>query len=166
MSGVKRPKTIIALYSGKVVNMDYLIPRGVSDKQRFSLACARVMDNAGKGHVVEDGKVYSLSEASRMAQIVTDPEIKARILAAAGGAALEPNASGVYYVWVLRQGTDEPLSAEGPYGPMGLKVAEQNARIGAQKGIHDRAVSRGHDPEAKSFQIVARYAARTGHRIA
>ncbi len=77
----------------------------------------------------------------------------------------EPNASGSYYVWVLRQGSDEPLSGEGPYGPMGLKVAEQNARIGAAKGIHDRAVSRGHDPESSSFRIERRYKARTGARL-
>lgn len=78
---------------------------------------------------------------------------------------LKSNASGSYYVWVLRQGSDEPLSSEGPYGPMGLKVAEQNARIGATKGIHDRAVSRGRDPESSSFRIERRYQAKSGRRL-
>lgn len=78
----------------------------------------------------------------------------------------EPNASGIYYVWVLRQGSDEPLSSEGPYGPMSLQSAEANARIGASKGIHDRAVSRGKDPSSGAFRIMSRYAARTGSRIA
>jgi hypothetical protein len=86
----KQPKTIIALYGDQVVNMDYLIPRGIADKQRFSLACARVMDNVGKGHVVEDGKVYALSGASRMAKVVTDPELRAAVLAAAGIPAMPP----------------------------------------------------------------------------
>lgn len=78
----------------------------------------------------------------------------------------EPNASGIYYVWVLRSGSDVPLSSEGPYGPMGLSSAESNARIGASKGIHDRAVSRGRDPSSGAFRILRRYAAKTGARIA
>jgi hypothetical protein len=76
---------------------------------------------------------------------------------------MEPNAS--YYVWVLASGSDTPLSSEGPYGPHPLKTAEQMARIGASEGIHDRAVSLGRDPEARSFKIERRYAARTGKRI-
>jgi hypothetical protein len=78
----------------------------------------------------------------------------------------EPNASGAYYVWVLRQGSDTPLASEGPYGPMSLSSAESNARIGASKGIHDRAVSRGKDPSSGAFRILRRYAARTGQRMA
>ena len=64
----KTPKTIIAIYGDKVVNMDYLIPRGI-------------MGNVGRGHVVEDGKVYALSGASRMAKVVTDPAERAAVLA-------------------------------------------------------------------------------------
>lgn len=77
---------------------------------------------------------------------------------------MEPNAS--YYVWVLAPGSDAPLSSEGPYGPHPLKTAEQMARIGAQEGVHDRAVSVGQDPESRTFQILRRYAAGTGERIA
>lgn len=78
----------------------------------------------------------------------------------------EPNASGIYYVWVLAKGSDTPLSSEGPYGPMSRSSAEANARIGASKGIHDRAVSRGKDPTSGAFRILGRYAARTGSKIA
>lgn len=78
----------------------------------------------------------------------------------------EPNASGIYYVWVLRSDSDEPLASEGPYGPMSLPSAEANARIGASKGIHDRVVSRGQDPSSGAFRILRRYAAKTGARIA
>jgi hypothetical protein len=73
--------------------------------------------------------------------------------------------SGIYYVWILPPGSDTPLSSEGPFGPFGMLTAEQNARIGASKGGHDRVVSRGLDPEAKSFRIERRYAARTGRRL-
>jgi hypothetical protein len=74
-----------------------------------------------------------------------------------------PNAS--YYVWVLAPHSDTPLSSEGPYGPHPLHKAEQMARIGAQAGIHDRAVSVGKDPEARGFRIERRYQARTGQRL-
>lgn len=74
-----------------------------------------------------------------------------------------PNAS--HYVWVLPPGGLAPLS-EGPYGPMDLKSACQMARIAAMEGTHDRVVSLGLDPEARSFQIERRYAARSGERIA
>lgn len=74
-----------------------------------------------------------------------------------------PNAS--HYVWVLPPGGLAPLS-EGPYGPMDLKSACQMARIAATEGTHDRVVSLGLDPEARSFQIERRYAARSGARIA
>lgn len=95
-----------------------------------------------------------------------DPELTEEILAQCQ-TGLEPNMTkGIYYVWVLRQGSDEPLSSEGPYGPMTQLRAEQNARIGASKGIHDRAVSRGRDPSSGAFRILRRYAARTGQRMA
>lgn len=82
---------------------------------------------------------------------------------ARSGDDLKPNAS--YYVWVLAPRSDTPLASEGPYGPHPLRAAEQMARIGAQEGIHDRAVSRGRDPEARGFKIERRYAARSGTRL-
>lgn len=67
-----------------------------------------------------------------------------------------------YYVWVLRG--DTPLD-EGPYGPYDLEQAKSYARISATEGQHDRAVSRGQDAGASSFEFVRRYRARTGERI-
>jgi hypothetical protein len=94
MGKAKAPKTIISVYGGAVVNMDYLIARGVPDKQRFSLAAMRAIDNAGKGYVVEDGKVFSVSSAYRSAKIVTDPEERSRVLAMAGAPAMPPGTTG------------------------------------------------------------------------
>ena len=73
----------------------------------------------------------------------------------------QPNAG--YYVWVL--GADGlPLQTEGPHGPHDLQGAKTYARIAATKGRHDRAVSRGKDPETSSFQLVRVYRAGTGER--
>lgn len=72
-----------------------------------------------------------------------------------------PNAS--HYVWVL--GADGlPLQTEGPHGPHDLEGAKTFARIGATEGVHDRAVSRGKDPESASFEIVRIYRAGSGER--
>lgn len=73
--------------------------------------------------------------------------------------------AGSYYVWALRSLASTPLTSEGPWGPMTLEKASQFARIGATEGAHDRAVSFGKDPEAKSFRIERRYAARSGLRL-
>lgn len=73
----------------------------------------------------------------------------------------EPNAG--YYVWVL--GADGyPLQTEGPHGPHDLQGAKTYARIAATEGRHDRAVSRGRDPETSSFEVVRAYRAGTGER--
>jgi hypothetical protein len=72
-----------------------------------------------------------------------------------------PNAS--YYVWVL-DASGNPM-AEGPYGPHDLEGAKTFARISATEGDHDRAVSRGLDPESPSFEIVRRYRRGTGERV-
>ena len=69
-----------------------------------------------------------------------------------------------YYVWVLSR-DGGPLSSEGPFGPYLLRQAEQMARIGAERGAHDRAVSLGKDPEARGFRIERRYAAGSGLRL-
>lgn len=68
-----------------------------------------------------------------------------------------------YYVWVIPRGSDEP--SEGPRGPYGFDGAKTFARIGATEGANDRAVSRGQDPTAASFEILRRYQAGTGARI-
>jgi hypothetical protein len=74
---------------------------------------------------------------------------------------LTPNAS--HYVWVLNHnGTPKD---EGPYGPKDLDSAKTFARIAATKGAHDRAVSRGLDPQAPSFEIVRVYERGTGKRV-
>lgn len=72
---------------------------------------------------------------------------------------------GDYYVWLMRKGSNEPLSSEGPHGPYRSGSAMSFARIGAQKGEHDRAVSRGKDPSSASFAIVSIYEAGTGNKI-
>lgn len=66
-----------------------------------------------------------------------------------------------YYVWVLSSG-GTPLEGEGPLGPYSLQSAKTFARIGATEGAHDRAVSRGVDPAASSFEIIRVYDAGTG----
>ncbi len=73
-----------------------------------------------------------------------------------------PNAPA-YYVWVLN--TDGTPKDEGPYGPKDLDSAKTYARIAATKGAHDRAVSRGLDPESSSFEIVRRYRRGTGESV-
>jgi hypothetical protein len=74
---------------------------------------------------------------------------------------VHPNAG--YYVWVL--GADGyPLQTEGPHGPHDLQGAKTYARIAATEGRHDRAVSRGRDPETSSFEVVRVYRAGTGER--
>jgi hypothetical protein len=77
-------------------------------------------------------------------------------------AEFDPN-RGVYYVWVIG-GNNQPLD-EGPFGPHDLEGAKTFARISATKGAHDRAVSRGVDPKASSFEIVRRYRAGSGERV-
>jgi hypothetical protein len=71
-----------------------------------------------------------------------------------------PNAS--YYVWVMGSG-DEPLD-EGVVGPHDLGAAKTYARIAATEGVHDRVVSVGRSPTARSFRVVRRYQAGTGKR--
>lgn len=73
--------------------------------------------------------------------------------------------AGPYWVWTLSVGSDRPLVGEGPHGPHDLAGAKTYARIAATKGKHDRAVSRGRDPQAKTFQVVRRYRAGDGERL-
>lgn len=78
-------------------------------------------------------------------------------------AAHEPNAS--YYVWPVASDGVTPLAGEGPYGPHDLQGAKTYARIAATQGAHNRAVSRGLDPRAASFEIVRVYRHGTGERL-
>ncbi len=71
--------------------------------------------------------------------------------------------NGGYYVWVLA--SDGAPKDEGPYGPKPLEEAKQFARIAATNGAHDRAVSRGLDPQSPSFEVVRRYQRGTGERV-
>jgi hypothetical protein len=67
-----------------------------------------------------------------------------------------------YWVWAL--GRDNmPLTTEGPWGPYDALTARTYARISATEGTHDRAVSRGADPER--FKVVRIYQAGTGEHI-
>lgn len=77
---------------------------------------------------------------------------------------LGPVERGNYWVWVLRKGSDEPMD-EGPYGPHSWESAKTFARIGATEGEHDRAVSRGREPDAAGFEIVRIYEAGSGEHI-
>jgi len=74
----------------------------------------------------------------------------------------QPNAG--YYVWVL-DAHGLPMQTEGPHGPHDLQGAKTYARIAATEGRHDRAVSRGKDPETPSFTIVRAYRAGSGERL-
>lgn len=69
-----------------------------------------------------------------------------------------------YYVWVV-DSNESPIPGEGPYGPYGRTSALQFGRIAASGGKHDRIVSRGLDPKAKTFQVIRHYQARTGDRL-
>lgn len=72
--------------------------------------------------------------------------------------------AGAYWVWLVQPGTNQPMISDGPHGPHDLQGAKTFARIGATEGAHDRAVSKGRDPEARGFEIVRVYRAGTGER--
>jgi len=67
-----------------------------------------------------------------------------------------------YWVWALDR-DNMPLTTEGPWGPYDAQTARTYARISATEGSHDRAVSRGADPER--FKVVRIYQAGTGEHI-
>ncbi len=65
----RKPKAhskILAFYDGKVVDMSYIEDAG----RRFSFAAMRVSDNAGKGYVIDSGRVYAITPASRKALVL------------------------------------------------------------------------------------------------
>ncbi len=116
-----------------------------SDQTQLILTCERCASKLGEHPISND-----------FPDVTTQREQRAK--------GLIPNEPESYYVWVLPRSSDTPLS-EGPFGPMPLQRAAQFARIGATNGAHDRAVSRGVDPERRSFSVVHRYAAGTGDRL-
>jgi hypothetical protein len=68
-----------------------------------------------------------------------------------------------YYVWEMKiRERREPLRLVTQH-PLAIGPAKQLARIGATKGVHDRAVTTS--PKAKSFRIIAQYEAGTGKNI-
>jgi hypothetical protein len=62
----KTAKKLLAYYNGKVVDMAYVL----HSPSAFSLACMRVTDNFREGYVIEDGKVYHVSRAFKIAKII------------------------------------------------------------------------------------------------
>lgn len=68
-----------------------------------------------------------------------------------------------YYLWTITP-QNEPLDEE-PLGPFALPAASQHGRIKAKVGKNDRVVSSGRFPDAPEFQILRRFAARTGKRL-
>jgi hypothetical protein len=74
--------------------------------------------------------------------------------------AMTPNGWNEYsfghYVWVV-DSKSMPVIGEGPYGPFSLDKPEAFARIGAQHGARGRVVSKGLDPESRSFDVVRVY---------
>jgi hypothetical protein len=69
-----------------------------------------------------------------------------------------------YWVWALSR-DNKPLTTEGPWGPYDYQTARTYARISATEGTHNRAVSRGQDPLASTFEIMRMYRAGTGEHI-
>lgn len=59
---------VFAVYSGKVVSLDYI----TESRRRFAVACMRVVDNAPRGWIVENGKVYAVSRDNRRARLAID----------------------------------------------------------------------------------------------
>lgn len=74
-----KTKPMFAIYNDKAVNCDHL-----PEKQRFHLACMRVLDNAKEGYVVDGERVYHLSPRSRLAKIVKNEDTRLRVLRMTG----------------------------------------------------------------------------------
>jgi len=71
---------------------------------------------------------------------------------------------GSYYVFEMSvRDRKQPLRQVNK-SPLTLEKAKQLARIGAQKGKHDRAVTTS--PTSRAFRIVSQYAAGTGKDVA
>lgn len=70
-----------------------------------------------------------------------------------------------YYVFEMSiRDRRQPLRQVNKSGPLTLERAKKLARIGAQKGKHDRAVTTS--PTSTKFRIVSQYAAGTGKDVA
>jgi hypothetical protein len=75
---------------------------------------------------------------------------------------MKPN-DARYHVWEMgiRKRT-EPVRHVNRQ-PLDLAAAKQLARIGAQEGKHDRAVTTS--PKSREFRVLAQYEAKTGENV-
>lgn len=75
-----------------------------------------------------------------------------------------PSEKGTYFVFEMSvRDRKQPLRQVNK-SPLTLEKAKQLARIGAQKGKHDRAVTTS--PTSTKFRIVSQYSAGTGKDVA
>lgn len=69
---------LLAYYDGKIVDMNAFCDERkafIGDrKQRFHLACMRVLDNVRTGYVLEGDKLYLNTQGKRTAYLVTGEE--------------------------------------------------------------------------------------------
>lgn len=71
---------------------------------------------------------------------------------------------GTYYVFEMSSRDRTKPLRQVNKSPLPLDKAKQLARVGAQKGKHDRAVTTS--PTSRSFRIVTQYAAGSGKDVA
>jgi hypothetical protein len=69
-----------------------------------------------------------------------------------------------YYVFEMSARDRKQPLRQVNKSPLALEKAKQLARIGSQKGKHDRAVTTS--PTSRTFRIVAQYAAGSGKDVA
>lgn len=68
-----------------------------------------------------------------------------------------------YHVWEMGVRDRKHPIRQVNRKPLGLKEAKELARIGAQNGKHDRAVTT--NPRSREFRVVVQYEARTGDNV-
>jgi hypothetical protein len=76
-----------------------------------------------------------------------------------------PVANASYYVWEMSMRDRKDPLRQVNKSALSLEKAKQLARIGAQKGKHDRSVTTS-PTSPRGFRIVAQYAAGTGKDVA
>lgn len=140
--------------------LDGMFPRSVERKALLALLKGGYLDIYS-----EHGSLRSVTGENYPPSWVGVDSDSHLLIEAAGTSQLMRRNSGDYYVWPLSKDGQTPLASEGPYGPYELYEAKSFARIGATQGKHSRAVTRGKDPNSKSFEIVRLYKAGTGERI-
>jgi hypothetical protein len=131
----------------------------VSSLGHKSLAELRRMQDLNSSQINE---AYRTGNRDALEELQTrDYEIQDAIDRVEFGDEHVANSSEEYWVWAVDK-KNQPLSGEGPWGPYSFKSARDYARISATKGKHDRAVSIGHDPASRSFEIMRVYKAGSG----